>query len=117
MNMVKPKHIHRGLERVAHAFTTVLENPRLPAPARLAETFAKSRDLPTPTLREYAKDYLAGLEQRITASATLRKKMGEKFDSRRLLDQMNRDELYAVVALDYFKKLLGRNPVMTAHPF
>jgi hypothetical protein len=117
MNMVKPKHIHRGLERVAHAFTTVLENPRLPAPARLAETFAKSRDLPTPTLREYAKDYLAGLEQRITASATLSKKMGEKFDSRRLLDQMSRDELYAVVALDYFKKLLGRNPVMTAHPF
>jgi hypothetical protein len=117
MNMVKSKHIHHGLERVAHAFTTVMENPRLPAPDRLAETFAKSRDLPMPTLRKYAKDYLAGLEQRIAASATLRKKMGKMFDSQSLLDQMNRDELYAVVALDYFKKLLGRDPVMTAHPF
>ena len=31
--------------------------------------------------------------------------------------EMTRDELYAVVALDYFKKLLGRNPVMQSHPF
>ena len=117
MNMVQPRHIHQGLERVAHAFTTVMENPRLPEPARLAETFSKSRNLPTPTLREYARDYLAGLEKRIASSATLRKKVGGTFDSRTLLDQMNRDELYAVVALDYFKKLLGRNPVMTSHPF
>lgn len=117
MNMVKPKHIHRGLGRVAHAFTDVMEDPRLPEPARLAETFSKSRDLSTPTLREYAKDYLAGLEKRIASSETLRKKMGGTFNSKTLLEQMNRDELYAVVALDYLKKILGRNPVMDSHPF
>lgn len=117
INMVQPKHIHRGLVRVAHAFTAVMEDPRLPEPARLAEAFSKSRDLPTPTLREYAQDYFTSLEQRLVSSKTLWKKVGHAFDGQALLKQMTRDELYAVLALDYFKKILGRNPVMDSHPF
>jgi hypothetical protein len=117
INMVKSKHIHRGLVRVADAFTAVMEDPRLPEPAKLAETFSKIRDLPTPTLRAYVKDYFSGLEQRIAASETLNKEVGGKFDSQSLLEQMTRDELYAVLALDYFKKLLGHDPVMDSHPF
>ncbi len=117
INMVQSKHIHRGLVRVANAFTEVMEDPRLPEPAKLAETFSKSRNLPTPTLRAYAKDYLSGLEQRIASSDTLLKKVGGKFDSQTLLEQMTRDELYAALALDYLKKLLGHDPVMTSHPF
>ena len=117
INMVKSKHIHRGLVRVADAFTAVLEDPRLPEPAKLAETFSKSKHLPTPTLRAYAKDYLSGLEQRIASSETMLKKVGGKFDSQTLLAQMTRDELYAALALDYLKKLLGHDPVMDSHPF
>ncbi|BBO71837.1 hypothetical protein DSCA_57670 [Desulfosarcina alkanivorans] len=117
INMVKSKHIHRGLVRVAHAFTAVMEDPRLPEPAQLAETFSKSKNLPTPTLRAYARDYLSGLEQRIASSEILLKKIGGTFDSHALLEQMTRDELYAVLALDYFKKILGHNPVMSSHPF
>ncbi|MDX2455088.1 hypothetical protein [Desulfosarcina sp.] len=117
INMVKSKHIHRGLVRVADAFTAVLEDPRLPEPAQLAETFSKSKDIPTPTLRAYAKDYLSGLEQRIASSDTLLKKVGGKFDSQTLLEQMTHDELYAALALDYLKKLLGHDPVMDSHPF
>ena len=117
INMVQSKHIHRGLVRVADAFTAVMEDPRLPEPAKLAQTFSKSRNLPTPTLRAYARDYLSGLEQRIASSKSLLKKMGGTFDSQTLLEQMTRDELYAVLALDYFKKLLGHDPVMTSHPF
>ena len=117
INMVQPKHIHRGLVRVAKAFKAIMESPRLPEPARLAAIFAKSKDLPMPTLREYARDYLAGLEKRILSSESLRKKVGQAFDSQALIEQMTRDELYAVLALDYFKKLLGRNPVMDSHPF
>jgi hypothetical protein len=117
INMVQSKHIQRGLVRVADAFTAVMEDPRLPEPAKLAQTFSKSRNLPTPTLRAFARDYLSGLEQRIASSKTLLKKMGGTFDSQTLLEQMTRDELYAVLALDYFKKLLGHDPVMTSHPF
>ncbi|WP_410289657.1 hypothetical protein [Desulfosarcina sp.] len=117
INMVQSKHIHRGLVRVADAFTVVMEDPRLPEPAELAETFSKSRNLPSPTLRAYAKDYLSGLQQRIASSETLLKKVGGKFDSLTMLDQMTRDELYAVLALDYFKMILGHDPVMTSHPF
>ena len=117
INMVQSKHIHRGLVRVAQAFSEVMENPRLPEPARLAETFSKSRDLSTPTLKEFARDYLSGLEQRIASSEALSKKLGDAFNPHRLLEQMTRDELYAVLALDYFKKILGRNPVMDTHPF
>lgn len=117
INMVQSKHIHRGLVRVADAFTEVMEDPRLPEPATLAKTFSKSKDLPTPTLRAYAKDYLSGLEQRIASSDTLSKKVGGKFDSQTLLEQMTHDELYAVLALDYLKKLLGHDPVIDSHPF
>jgi hypothetical protein len=117
INMVQPRHIRDGLVRMARAFTEVIENPRLPAPARLAETFSKSETLPTPTLRKYAGDYLAGLKRRTSASKALWKKVGPDFDNRNLLKQMGRDELYSVLALDYFKKLLGLNPVMDAHPF
>lgn len=117
INLVKPHHIKSGLARVAHAFCGVLENPRLPAPERLAATFAKSRDLPTPTLRAYALDYFNALERRIEASEALRKKLGKAFDPHTLLDQMNHDELYAALALDYLKKLLGRDPLIQAHPF
>lgn len=117
INMVQPKHIHHGLVRVSDAFTAVLEDPRLPEPAKLAETFSRSKDLPTPVLREYAGNYLAGLRARISSSSKIWKDVAEDFDSRTLLEQMSRDELYAVLALDYFKKLLDRNPVMESHPF
>ena len=117
INMVEPRHIHHGLVRVAIGFKEVLEDPKLPEPTTLAETFSKSKDLPTPVLRKYASDYLAGLKNRVAASAKVWKEVAEDFDSRKLLDQMSREELYAVVALDYLKKILDRNPVMDSHPF
>ncbi len=117
INMVKPHHIHRGLLRVAEAFVEILENPRLPDPERLAATFSRSKHLPTPTLKRYGRDYFSSLEQRIAASKALREAVGADFDSQALLDQMSREEIYAVLALDYFKKLLGRDPVMASHPF
>jgi hypothetical protein len=117
MNMVQPRHIHNGLVRVALAFKEVLEDPKLPEPEILAETFSKSKDLPTPVLRKYASTYLDGLKARVASSTAVWKKVADDFDNRVLLDQMDRDELYAVVALDYLKKILGRNPVMNSHPF
>jgi hypothetical protein len=117
INMVKSRHIHDGLVRVSHAFTQVMENPNLPEPAKLAATFSKSKDLPTRVLKKYAGKYLTGLKARVASSAEVWQAVAEDFDSRTLLEQMNRDELYAVLALDYLKKLLDRNPVMDSHPF
>lgn len=117
MNMVRPHHIHRGLVRVATAFKAVLENPRLPAPQMLAETFAHSDQLSTATLKAYARSYFDNLEQRLDASVSLKRQLGEAIDPATAPEQMSRDELYAVLALDYLKKLLGRNPVMESHPF
>jgi hypothetical protein len=117
INMVQPKHIHNGLVRVALAFTAVLEDPKLPEAKILAQTFSKSKDLSTPVLRKYAGNYLNSLKARVAASTDVWKKVADDFDNRELLDQMSRDELYAVVALDYLKKILDRNPVMDSHPF
>ena len=117
MNMVQPKHIHRGLVRVSTAFKAIMEDPRLPEPSILAQTFSNSKQLSTETLKAYAKDYFDSLEQRLADSESMRKKVGEALDVDIALAEMTRDELYAVVALDYFKKLLGRNPVMQSHPF
>lgn len=117
MNMVKPKHIYQGMVRVADAFTDVIEDPNLPDAAVLAKTFSDSKDLPTPTLKRYAGDYFESLKQRIDASESLRQKVDKDFDSRAMLEQMTRDELYAVLALDYLKKLLGRDAVLKSHPF
>ena len=117
MNMVKPKHIYQGLLRVADAFKSVIEDPNLPDAVILAKTFSASRDLPTPTLKRYAGNYFEGLQARIAASESLREKVDQDFDSRAMLEQMTRDELYAVLALDYLKKLLGRDAVLKSHPF
>ena len=117
INMVQPRHIHDGLVRVAIAFKEVMENPKLPEAETLARTFSKSKDLPTPVLRQYASTYLASLKKQIASSSDVWKNVADDFNKHTLLNQMSRDELYAVVALDYFKKLLGRNPVMDSHPF
>ncbi|MGD9307583.1 MAG: hypothetical protein PVG51_00515, partial [Desulfosarcina sp.] len=102
INMVQPKHIHRGLVRVSTAFKAILENPRLPDPNVLAETFSDSKNLPTATLKAYGKDYFQRLEKRLTAAETLRKKLGQALDVETALAQMTREELYAALALDYF---------------
>jgi hypothetical protein len=117
MNMVQSKHIHRGLVRVSTAFKAIMEDPRLPEPATLAQTFSNAKQLSTATLKAYAKDYFDSLEQRLADFESLRQKVGEALNADIALAEMTRDELYAVVALDYFKKLLGRNPVMENHPF
>jgi hypothetical protein len=117
INMVKPHHIKKGLIRAAHAFCGVLEDPRLPDPASLAATFSRSRNLSMPTLKAYARDYFNALERRIAASSTLRKQVGDEFDPQAMLETMTHDEVYATLALDYLKKLLGRDPVIEAHPF
>ena len=117
MNMVKSKHIHQGMLRAADAFKSVIEDPNLPDAAILASTFSESRDLPTPTLKRYAGNYFESLEARIAASESLRQKVDKDFDGRTILEQMTRDELYAVLALDYLKKLLGRDAVLDSHPF
>jgi len=117
INMVKTKHIHRGLTRVASAFTAVMENPRLPEPSALAKTFSKTEGLPTPTLRRYTSDYFDELQRRLSASETVWKKVRHSFDTKNFLDQMTRDEMYATLALDYLKKVLNHNPVMERHPF
>ena len=117
MNMVKPRHIHRGLVRVAKAFTEIMEDPRLPDPQILAKTFSHSDQLSTTTLKAYAKEYFDSLEQRLSASESLKREVGDALDPASTIEQMSRDEMYAVLALDYLKKLLGRNPVIDAHPF
>ena len=117
INMVQPHHIKNGLERMAHAFCAVLEDPRLPDPDSLAATFSKSRKLSTGTLKAYGRDYFNALEQRITESNDLNKKVGKAFDPNAFLEDMTYDELYATLALDYLKKLLDRDPVIEAHPF
>jgi len=117
INMVQPRHIHRGLVRVAKAFTAILEDPRLPDPALLARTFHESQQVSTETLKTYARDYFDGLKRRVAASEALKKKFGSMIDISAAVARMNREELYALLVKDYFKKLLGRNPVMDSHPF
>ena len=117
INMVQPKHIHRGLVRVAKAFKVILEDPRLPDPDMLAKTFSESKNLSMTTLKAYAREYFDSLEKRVAACESLCTKMDGLLDTQSLLARMSREELYAVLAKDYFKKLLDRNPVMDAHPF
>lgn len=117
INMVKPNHIHDGLERVALAFKSVLENPNLPDAKSLAQVFTTSEDLSEDVLRKYAANYLSGLKSRIEPSTKIWKKVSKDFDQQALLNQMSRDELFAVVALDYLKQILGRDPVLETYPF
>lgn len=109
MNMVQRGHIHSGLERYAKDFTRIIESTRLPASDELAKNFAAFRALPSEELKNTLRQYLASVQKEYAQSKALSMRIfAELVRSGRYLETMNREQMQAILVLEYLKQVLGR---------
>jgi hypothetical protein len=110
MNVVKPKHIHKGLERFAQTFKQVIESPALPPPERLAHAFESINQLSLAQLRSKTKSYMAGFVSQVRqAGLTMADKRLTPYVDDRYVNSMTKPQLQSVLLLAYLKDILGKN--------
>jgi hypothetical protein len=110
INMVRKKHIHRGLERFGKTFKAIMEYPSLPATIELADNFSRIEQLSLEGLRDRIKTYFRILEARYIDDVVLLKKhFSGLLADNRYLSQMTRDEMQSILVLEYMKSILGKN--------
>ncbi|MEW6428725.1 MAG: hypothetical protein AB1568_11900 [Thermodesulfobacteriota bacterium] len=107
INMVEPKHIHRGMERYATDLRRLIENPRLPAPEKMAADLKEISEVDDRRLRDLMDSYMQTISRQYAAEAVLsRSEFAALFDE--TTEVMDRTQMLAVLELEYLKTLLGR---------
>jgi hypothetical protein len=106
LNFVKRKHIHKGLERCSNDCKAILEHPSLPQASELARVFANYNKLSLDDLRKKVKPHLRVLESLIDNEKPRFKSFAEPLKSDRYLNQMTRQEMQAILVLEYVKSLV-----------
>jgi hypothetical protein len=109
LNVVKNRHIYKGLERFARSFKRVIESPDLPPPERFQQDFASIQALSTAELRTRTKYHLERKVNLIRqASSYQADKKLKPFYSETCLDSMSRPQMQSVLVLAYLKEVLGK---------
>ena len=110
INFVRSYNIYNGILRFADEFKTVLESDDLPDQTVLAESIREIETLPYEQLREIVKVHLESLEQRCLKEKLISKKKAELFFAdQQYLKILTREEMEAIVILEYVKQLMGKN--------
>ncbi len=109
INFVRTTNIYTGILRFADEFKAILESDDLPDQAVLAESFREIEALPYEQLREIVKAHLESLQQRCLNENLISKKKTEKFFAdQQYLKILTREEMEAIVVLEYVKQLMGK---------
>jgi len=109
INMVKPEHISRGLQRFASTYKSIIESPSLPDADKIAGACRRISDLDLNTLKNINQDYLKSLKERYAEDKSLSAKwVAGLFEDDAYVDSMNRDELQSVLVIEYLKRALGK---------
>ncbi len=109
VNMAQPVNIRKGIQRFAKAFKTVIEAPAIQASDQLAGAFRRIDNLPTETLRQKARDYFARLRSKYEDDSSRIKKWFERlFKDDHYFQDLQREELKALISKAYLKHLLGK---------
>ena len=110
INMVRKKHIYRGLKRFGNTFKEIIEYPFLPTASELAKVFSDIQQLGIDALREKTKDYLTILKNRyIHDKALARTEFAKLFESEEYLHQMKKEEMQSILDLECIKCILGKD--------
>jgi hypothetical protein len=113
MNLVRSKHVYRGLQRYAGSFKRILEFPALPPPGRLAATFASLDRMPLAELKTQSRTYFKRLADRSGGkNQVLKKEFAELLAGEDFLKGMSREEMAAIQVLEHMKFLLRKNRVL-----
>ena len=109
VNVVKNKHIYKGLERFARSFKQVIESPDLPPPEQFQQELKSITALSTDELRSRTKSHLerkVSMVQQAGIHSSDRKL--KPFYSDSCLNSMSRPQMQSVLILAYLKDVLGK---------
>ncbi len=112
MNMVKNKHIYNGQLRYESTLKEIIEHPSMPAPSILADRLAAIKKQSRETLITQYKLHLERIIKRSEQLefAKVAKKIRKLLENGQILKQLKDEELYAVLAADYIKMVMGKIP-------
>jgi hypothetical protein len=113
VNMVKEKHVYKGIMRYAKSFKSVIENPYLPSSSEIAKVLLSIDRLNLKSLRKSVRLYFQRLEQKCQTEGL---KPGEMFISlvknENYIKQMTKKELQSILALEYMKGVLQKDQIL-----
>lgn len=112
INMVKSSHILNGIKRFASDFKTVLEAPGLPTAQDLAEKYRTLLQSDEVELRQSASVYLQALVDE-GSKGVLSNPFKKLLSSGQYLEEMSRGEMVKVLLLDYIKKNIGKESLVS----
>lgn len=110
MNLAKPHHIRKGVVRFVKSFKEVLEAPALNELPKVSAMLNKIENLSTEELRGQSRNYFKELKGRFADNSSKNRKWFKKlFSDQDYINAMSRDELAAIVSIEYLKYLLGKS--------
>ncbi|RLC27119.1 MAG: hypothetical protein DRH21_00045 [Deltaproteobacteria bacterium] len=110
MNVVKNKHIHKGLIRYAKDLKMILEHPLLPEASELAKLFSDFENYPPEDMRMKVKSHLTALKDRYNGNKlSSGKNFPKNLTISEYLNQMTNKEMYALLVVEYMKSILVKN--------
>jgi len=113
VNMVKEKHVYKGIMRYAKSFKSVIESPYLPSSSEIAKVLLSIERLNLNSLRKNVQLYFQRLEQKCQSEGL---KPGEMFidlvKSEAYIKQMTKKELQSILALEYMKGVLQKDQIL-----
>ena len=109
MNLAQSHHIRKGVVRFANSFKEVLEAPALDELNKISAVLQKIDNLSTDELRQQSRIYYEDLKARFENKSSRNKKWFKKlFSDEAYLNAMEREEMAAIVSIEYLKYLLGK---------
>ncbi|MCK5404716.1 MAG: hypothetical protein KAI75_05775 [Desulfobulbaceae bacterium] len=110
LNMVKEKHIQKGLDRYGGDFKKIIEFSGLPEPEEMASEYFAMKQLPMQELKKRIGGYLVSLEKKYAGNRILSRKLFSDFlDAGNSLVHLSREQMQAVLMLEYLKSVLGKS--------
>lgn len=113
VNMVKEKHVYKGIRRYAKSFKEVMENPYLPTSSELARMVLSIENLSVNALRKKIRIYFEQLEEKCRDEGLdPGKTFNHLINSETYLKQMTKKEMQSILVLEYLKNILGKDPIL-----
>lgn len=110
MNLAQPHHIRKGVVRFVKSFKKVIEAPALSELPKVSAMLNKIENLSTEELRAQSRNYFIDLKGQFENNNKRNRKWFKKlFSDQDYINSMSRDELAAIVSIEYLKYLLGKN--------
>ena len=109
INVVKNKHIYRGIKRFSTALTEIVDSPHLPAPAELADAISQIEKLPLEQLRKRILVYRKALKKRYGQPRPQSAKWpADIFDDHSHWEQLSKEEMQSLLMVEYMKDVLRK---------